>query len=86
MAEWAETSQTRKIYSDHYPIIVKLKNLQPERIQSDKVSHWNLTVPKGWKMYESLLTKIAQKIDTIVEDEYLDIEDVKKKTDAYRLR
>jgi hypothetical protein len=64
------------------PIIVKLKNLLPEPIQSDRVSHWNLTVPKGWKMYESLLNQIAQKKDKIVEDEYLDIEDVKKKTDT----
>ena len=53
-----------------------------KRIQSDRVSNWNLNVPGGWKTYEEMSDKIAKKMNTIIEDESLDIEDVKKKTDA----
>ena len=46
--------ETRKIFPDHYPIVVKFKNLPTDRIKSDCVSNWNLSVPERWKKYEAL--------------------------------
>ena len=38
--------ETRKIYPDHYPIVVKFKNLPTQQIQSERASNWNLAVPE----------------------------------------
>ena len=73
---------TRKIYPDHYPLIVRFNNLPMHRIKEDRVSNWNLNVPEGWKKYQELSDKIAENMNTIIEDESLDIEAVKKRVDA----
>ena len=78
--------ETRKIFPDHYPIVVKFKNLRTDRIKSDCVSNWNLSVPEGWKKYEALTNEIAEKMNNIIEDESLDIETVKRKTDAMQTK
>ena len=46
--------QTRKIYLDYYPIVVKFENLPTQQIQTDRMSNWNLTVPEGWGKNETL--------------------------------
>ena len=71
---------------DHYPIIVNLKNLPTQQIQSERASNWNLAVPEGWKTYKELSDKIADKMNKIIETESLDIEDIKKKTDALQTK
>ena len=73
---------TRKIYPDHYPIVVKFKNLPARQIKSDRISTWNLKVPEGWKKYELLTNQVVKKMNKVIEDESLDIESIKKKTDA----
>ena len=73
---------TRKIYPDHYPLIVRFNNFPMHRIKEDRVSNWNLNVPEGWKKYQELSDKIAENMNTIIEDESLDIEAVKKRVDA----
>ena len=70
--------ETRKIYPDHYPLVVRFKNLPTYRIKSDCVSTWNLNVPEGWKKYQDLSNEIAHKMNRAIEDESLNIEEVKK--------
>ena len=79
-------NKLKKIHSDHYPIIVKFQNLPTQKILTPKTSHWNLTVPEGWKIYEDLSDNISNKMDEIIENKSLSIEEVKKKTDALQTK
>ena len=60
---------TKKIYPDHYPIVVKFKNLPARQIKSDRISTWNLKVPEGWKKYESLTNQVVGKMNKVIEDD-----------------
>ena len=75
-------NKLKKIYSDHFPVIVKLKNLPTRKIKTQTVSHWNLNVPEGLKTYKALSDNIADKMNKVIENKSLSIEEVKKKTDA----
>ena len=52
----------KKIHSDHFPIVVRFKNLPTKQIVTAKAGSWNLNVPKGWKIYQELSDKILEKI------------------------
>ena len=76
----------KKIYPDHFPLVVRFQNLPTRRIVTPKVGHWNLNVPEGWKAYNALSEGIAEKLDNVIENKSLHIKDVKRKIDALQTK
>ena len=67
------------IFSDHYPIVVEFEILPKGWKVKDKSISWNLSKPDGWKKY-TVLTEIAsEKMDKVIENEELTIEEVSEK-------
>ena len=69
----------RLIRSDHLPILVVLKNMPKAKKGLKKKSHWNLMKPGGWEVYKAAMDEASGKIDDIVEDETVNVEEVMKK-------
>ena len=69
------------IPSDHFPIVVKLRNLPTRRIKREQTSNWNLNKPNGWKRFKELQMEVKEKADRIIADETLTIDEVDKKID-----
>ena len=70
---------TKTIFSDHYSLKVEFKGL-PKSIEKDKhESRWNLGKPDGWDIYKEATNSIADKIESLAEDDELDINSVMKK-------
>ena len=66
--------------------MVRFNNLPTKRIVTTKDSSWNLNVPEGWKTYQILSDTISGKMDAIIENKSLSIEEVKKKIDALQTK
>ena len=69
------------IHSDHFSVLVEFKEIPRKHGNEQPKPVWNLGKPDGWKVYESETNKIADKIQTIVEEEG-DINTVMKKLEA----
>ena len=74
--------RTKIIRSDHYPIIIQMEGMQRVNMKMPKESRWNLNKPGGWEKYKVTLEEASEKIDTIIDDETLSIEDVMRKVDS----
>ena len=74
--------RTKIIRSDHYPIIIQMEGMQRANMKMPKESRWNLNKPGGWEKYKVTLEEASEKIDTIIDDETLSIEDVMRKVDS----
>ena len=70
------------IRSDHYPIILELKNIPKAKTILQKESRWNLKKPGGWEIYKAAMEEVATKMVEVTEDESLTIEDVMNKNEA----
>ena len=75
----------RMIHPDHFPPVVTLENLPSKSAKVKKVSNWKYNTPDGWKNYEILTNEVKEKMDAIIENKSLTIEEVKKRTDICRL-
>ena len=70
------------IRSDHYPMILELKNMPKAKTIQKKESQWNLKKPGGWDIYKVALEEVSAKMQEVTKDKDLDIEAVMKKTEA----
>ena len=71
----------RSIYSNHFPLIINFLNLPARRIKVGKVSNWKLNTPGAWEKYEIITNQIQSKMDKLIENKSLTIEQVKEKID-----
>ena len=72
----------KTIYTDHFPIKVKLSGI-PRRKEDDKSDPtWNLGKPGGWELYEKLTDEAAKKIKDIAEDPQTDINSKTKRVES----
>ena len=76
----------KKINSDHFPIVVRFKSLPTKRIVAAKAGSWKLNIPEGWKTYQRLSDEISGKMDDIIENTSLSIEEVKKRVDTLQTK
>ena len=76
-----KNGKKRLIYYDHFPLIINFLNLPTQRIKVGKVSNCKLNTPGGWEIYEILTNQIQSKIDKLIEDKSLTIEQMKEKID-----
>ena len=70
-----------RVYSDHYTMILSMKNLPKQKAMPAKQSYWNLKKPEGWEKYKSMTDEIKEKADIIIDNHDLDIEKVMKEVD-----
>ena len=61
--------------TDHYSLLLKLKNLPRSGIQQKKEIRWNLMKPEGWAKYKELSDKKADSIERVVMDKDLNVEE-----------
>ena len=67
-------------------MVVRFQNLPTKRIVTTKVGRWKLNVPEGWKSYQRLSDKISGKMDDIIDNKALSIEEVTKKVEALQTK
>ena len=51
--------------------------------EQKKESTWNLKKPGAWEVYKEVSDKYADKLEKVIEDKTLDIEDVIKKAEKF---
>ena len=78
--------QLKLIPSNHFPLVIKLKNLPTKRIKREQESYWNLNKLEGWKKFKELQAEVKIKTDNIVEDKSLSIDEVDKKMDSIQTK
>ena len=69
------------IYSDHFSLMVELKGMPRTQSLNQQESRWNMGKPGGWEAYEKLTDEKADKIEKIIEDSDINIENVIKEID-----
>ena len=74
--------RTNVIRSDHYPIIIHLEGIPRANVKVLKECWWNLKKPGGWEIYKFAMEKTSEKMDTIIDDKSMFIEEVMTKVDA----
>ena len=62
----------RVIRSDHYPMILELRNMPKAKTIQKKESQWNLKKPGGWDIYKVALEEVAAKMQEVTKDKDLD--------------
>ena len=82
----ARTLKTRRrvklVYSDHFPCLLTFNNLpMVQEKKEDKQTRWNLAKKGGWKHYETVSDELSEKLENIVEDESISVEETKKEFD-----
>ena len=81
-----KNGKLRMIHPDHFPIVVTFENIPTQRVKVEKVGYWKLNTPDGWKKYEAMTNDAMEKMDEIIENKSLTIEEVKRKTDAIQTK
>ena len=69
------------IYSDHFSLMIELKGMPRTQSLNQQESIWNKGKPGGWEAYEKLMDEKADKIEKIIEDSDINIENVMKEID-----
>ena len=67
--------KTKLIPSDHFPLVIRLKNQPTNRIKREQTSNWNLNKIDGWKKFKNLQLKMKEKTDEIIGDKTLTIDE-----------
>ena len=77
-----KADKTKLIPSDHFPLVIRLKNLPTRRIKRKQVSTWNLCKVDGWKVFKELQSKVKEKEkNNIMADQTPTIDEVDKKVE-----
>ena len=70
------------VYSDHFSTLLTLKNLpRRQNVKEEKKRMWNLARENGWEEYKRITNKYSDKLEKVVEDDKIPIEEVIKKFD-----
>ena len=72
----------KKVFSDHYTCLLTLKNLpfQPAGSKT-KMVKWNVKKENGWDNYKKISDELSNKIDKIVENKDLSMQELMNKFD-----
>ena len=73
----------QSIFTDHLPIEIKLKGMpRRKRLKIDNPASWNTDKPEGWKIYKEVTDSVAVKMNEIINNNDLSIEEVVKKVET----
>ena len=70
------------VYTDHFPIEVILAGMPRRKTLCEKSSTWNLGKPEGWKVYKELTDKAAAKIEDIVNNNNIEMDNAVKQIET----
>ena len=74
--------KVESIFTDHLGIEIKLKGLtRRQKLKTDKPASWNINKPGGWEIYKELTDTAAEKIDEVINNDKLVINEVVKKVE-----
>ena len=66
-------------YTDHYSLVLQLKNLPRTGHQQKKEVRWNLMKPGGWKKYRELSDEKAVAMESVIMNKDLSVEEATTK-------
>ena len=66
------------VYSDHFTIILYLKDLPTVNLKKEKLIRWNLKKEGGWERYKELSDDRSKDIEKLVDDDGKSIDQVFK--------
>ena len=64
------------VHSDHYVIVLKLKDLPKRKMTKVTTSYWNPKKTEGWERYKAMTEGMKAEADDVIEDDDLPIEKV----------
>ena len=64
------------VYTDHFTMEIKLSEMPKRKVKIDKISNWNLKKSGGWETYKELTDKAADRIEQVVIDDTLEVDEV----------
>ena len=68
-------------FADHYTLVLKIENLPKVKKEDEKEMRWNLKKKDGWSEYKRLSENISKKIEEVVDDKNMSVQEVKSKFD-----
>ena len=68
-------------YADHYTLVLKIQNLPISKKDDSRNVRWNLEKKGGWEEYKRLSQNVSEKIEEVVDNKNLSVEEVKHKFD-----
>ena len=73
--------EIKSIFTDHFSIKVELKGLPRSKNKKVYQSRWNLGKPGGWDRFVRFTNEMAEKVNKVVNNSELHIDEVIKKVD-----
>merc|ERR1712008_182360 len=68
--------EMKKTFSDHFSVLLTISDLpKSKKEKEEKQVKWNLAKYKGWERYKEVSDEYADKIEQIVTDKRISIED-----------
>ena len=68
-------------YADHYTLVLKVQDLPRVKKDDSTNVRWNLEKEGGWEEYKRLSQNISGKIEEVVDDKNISVQEVKHKFD-----
>ena len=69
-------------YTDHFSMLLTMNNLPKKKeIKQKKRKVWNLAKENGWKLYREISNEFSDKLNKVIDDEELNIEETMRKFD-----
>ena len=70
------------VHTDHFTMEIVLSEMPKKKVKIDKISKWNFHKPGGWEAYKELSDKAADKIEMVINDENLEIDEAMGKIES----
>ena len=72
-----EKGKYKKVFTDHFSSLLTLKNLPKKKENnSKKKTVWNFSKENGWEDYKITSDKLSEKVDNLVENQELTVQEV----------
>ena len=75
-----KTGKYKLVYTDHYSSLLTFENLpRAKEKEEEKRTLWNIAKENGWSEYETYSNEFSEKLEKVVENENMTIEEVMNK-------
>ena len=71
-----------EIFTDHFSLKIELGGMPKNKNENKPMARWNVNKPGGWLIYERITDEIADKINSIVDNDKIAIDESIKITDT----
>ena len=74
-----------EIFTDHFSLKIELSGMPKNKNESKPVARWNVNKPGGWLIYERITDEILDKINSIVDNDKITIDEAIKRIDTLEI-